>query len=221
MLRYHTTQGGYSISFRARQCWCVYPRVSDSHFRCATSWPFEIGAMCHLLNDSLEGLCNSGHCDYQDWFMGQYKCRMPVRWCWLYLQQAAGHPHQSLERIPLPFFTDNARKVVVRQNHPIFKGIPPQNGQWQPHNNFLGHQFAKHCYSNRGESRSKTHFFRQQCSWHIIILNLSPHDEPDGPHVVHQKLSFWQAWNWIFVAWNTVIGWLANRMGIQQPDRLI
>jgi len=52
---------------------------------------FEIGSMCHLINDSLEGLCNSGHCDYQDWFMGRYKCRMPVRWCWLYLQQAAGH----------------------------------------------------------------------------------------------------------------------------------
>jgi len=31
---------------------------------------FEIGSMCHLVDDSLERLCKSGHCDSQDWFMG-------------------------------------------------------------------------------------------------------------------------------------------------------
>jgi len=86
---------------------------------------FEIGSMCHHVNDSLESFCHSGHCDYQDWFMGQYKCGMPVWSCCLYLQQVAGHQIQSLEQIPLPFFTNNARKVIVRQNHPLFQGIPP------------------------------------------------------------------------------------------------
>jgi len=31
---------------------------------------FEIGSMCHLVDDSLEGLCHSGHCDHQDQLMG-------------------------------------------------------------------------------------------------------------------------------------------------------
>jgi len=39
MLGCHTTQGGYSIGFRARQCWCSDPRGWDSHFWPATSWP--------------------------------------------------------------------------------------------------------------------------------------------------------------------------------------
>jgi len=38
MLRYHTTQGGYSIGFPAHQDWCWDPRVWDSHFWRATSW---------------------------------------------------------------------------------------------------------------------------------------------------------------------------------------
>jgi len=33
---------------------------------------FEIGSICHLVDDSLEGLFDSGHCDPQDWFMGRY-----------------------------------------------------------------------------------------------------------------------------------------------------
>jgi len=86
---------------------------------------FEIGSMCHLVDDSLEGLCHSRHCDHHGWFMGRYKCWMPMRWCCLYFQLVVGHRIQSLEEIPLPFFTDNAGKVIVHQNHPLFKGIPP------------------------------------------------------------------------------------------------
>jgi len=137
------------------------------------------------------------------------------------LQQPAGQRIESLERIPLSFFTDNAGKVIVRPNHPLFKGIPPYNAQWQPHYTFLSDQFAKHCRCNEGESLSKTHFIRHQCSWHISIPNPPPHDEPDGPNLVLQKLCSGQAWNWILVAWNPVICWLTSRMSIQQPDCLI
>jgi len=84
----------------------------------------QIGSMCHLVDDSLECLCHSGHCDHHDWFMCQSKCWIPVRRCCLDLQQAVGHRIQPMERIPLPLFTDNAGKVVYRQNHPLFKGIP-------------------------------------------------------------------------------------------------
>ena len=142
-------------------------------------------------------------------------------WCWLDLQQAAGHRIQSLEWIPLSFFTDNAGKAFVRENHPLIKGIPPYNGQWQPDYNFLGDQFGKHCGSNRCYSLSKTHFICHQCSWYISLPNPSPHDEPDGPHLVPQKLSSGQIWNWIPAAWNTVIWWLVNRTRIQQPDCFI
>jgi len=44
---------------------------------------FEIGSMCHLIDDSLESLCHSGHCNHLDWFKGCYKCWMAVRWCGL------------------------------------------------------------------------------------------------------------------------------------------
>jgi len=182
---------------------------------------FEICSTCHLVDDSLEGICHSGHCDQQDWLIGRYKCWMPVRGCRLDFQQAVGHGIRSLERIPLPLYTENAGHVVVRQNHPLFKGIPPWNGQWQPHYNFLSNQFAKHYRCNWGESISNTHFIRHQCSWHISIPYPSPHNEPDGPNLVRQKRSSGQTWNWKFVAWNTVIYWLAHRMGIQQPDCLI
>jgi len=42
-----------------------------------------------------------------------------------------------------------------------------------------------------------------------------------GPNLGCPEVCYGQVWNWILVAWNTVICWLANRMGIQQPDRLI
>jgi len=86
---------------------------------------FEFSSMFHLVDDGLKGLCHSGHGNRQDWFKGGYTCCMTVRWCCLDLQQLAGHIIQSLEQIPLSFFTDNAMKVVVCQNHPLFKGIPP------------------------------------------------------------------------------------------------
>jgi hypothetical protein len=31
---------------------------------------FEIVSMCALVDLTLEGLCNSRHCDQPDWFMG-------------------------------------------------------------------------------------------------------------------------------------------------------
>jgi len=86
---------------------------------------FEIGAMCHLINDSLEGLCHYGHCNHHEWLMGLYKCWMSMRWCGLYLQQMAGHRIQSLEQIPLTFFTNNDWKVIGCLNDLFFKGIPP------------------------------------------------------------------------------------------------
>jgi len=86
---------------------------------------FEIGPMYHLVDDILEGVCHSGHCNHHDRSKGWYKCWMPMRWCRLDLHQVAWHRIQSMERIRLPFFTDNAGKAVVRHNHPLFKGIPP------------------------------------------------------------------------------------------------
>ena len=32
---------------------------------------FEIGSMFHLVDDTLEGLCHSGYCDHQDWFIAR------------------------------------------------------------------------------------------------------------------------------------------------------
>jgi hypothetical protein len=31
---------------------------------------YDISSMCHLIDDSLEHQCNSGHCYLQDWFKG-------------------------------------------------------------------------------------------------------------------------------------------------------
>jgi len=36
-----------------------------------------------------------------------------------------------------------------------------------------------------------------------------------------QKLSSGQAWNWLRLAWNSVICWLMNKMGIQYPNSVI
>jgi len=182
---------------------------------------FEIGSMPHLINESLDCLFHSGSCNHQDWFRGWYKCWMPVRWCCLDRQQVGGHRIQSLEWIPMPFFTDNARKVIVPQNHPLFKGIPPWNGQRQPHYTILSHQFANHCRCHWGECLSNTHFICHQYSWHISITTPPHHNEPYGPNLVCQTLSTRQAWNWILVVQNPVICWLMNMMSIQKPDCLI
>jgi len=93
---------------------------------------FEIGSMCHLVNTTIERHRHSGHCYHQHWFKGWDQCWMPVGWCWLDLQQAVGHGIQALERIPLPFFTDNAGKVTVRQNHPLFKSFPHKMDSGNP-----------------------------------------------------------------------------------------
>ena len=85
----------------------------------------QITSIYYLVDGSVEGLCHSGNCNHQDCLKSLYKCWMPVRWCCLDLQWVAGHRIQSLERIPLLFFTDHAGKLVVRQNHPLSKGIAP------------------------------------------------------------------------------------------------
>ena len=59
-----------------------------------------------------------------------------MRCCWLDLQQVAGHRILSLQRIPLPFCTNDARKAVVHPHRPLVKGIPPHTGKWQPITNF-------------------------------------------------------------------------------------
>jgi len=66
-----------------------------------------------------------------------------------------------------------------------------------------------------------THFICHQCFWHISIPNSPSHNEPFRPNLVCQKLNAGQVWNCILLASNTGICWLANRMGIQQPDSLI
>jgi len=86
---------------------------------------FEIGWICHIFDDTLEHLCHSGHCSHQDWFKDWHKCWIPMRWCCLYLQQAVWHRIYSQEQTPLPCFTHNAGRVIVRQNPSLYKDIPP------------------------------------------------------------------------------------------------
>jgi hypothetical protein len=124
----------------------------------------------------------------------------------------------SPQQKPLLFISNHPRIVILFPINPLCKRIPSYKAQWQPRYNFPSDQFAKHCRCNQDESLAKTHLIR---SWHISILNTPHHNESYGPNLVHQKPSARQAWNWILVAWNTVICWLANRLGIQQPDRLI
>ena len=39
-------------------------------FRLQHVHEFEIGSICHLIDDTLERLCHSAHCDHYDWFQG-------------------------------------------------------------------------------------------------------------------------------------------------------
>jgi hypothetical protein len=39
-------------------------------FGCQQVEQFEIGSICYLVEDSLEGLCHSGHCNQQKLFKG-------------------------------------------------------------------------------------------------------------------------------------------------------
>jgi hypothetical protein len=81
---FHRVSGLSILGFRSS--W-----VRFAYSACKKLMSFKSVQMCHLVDDSLEGLCHSGHCDHQDWFMGQYKCRMPVRWSCLDLQYTAEH----------------------------------------------------------------------------------------------------------------------------------
>ena len=62
------TQGGCSIGFPTHQN-RVQILVSEIWIFCVhQDNEVEIGSICHLINDTLEGLCNSEHCDHHDWF---------------------------------------------------------------------------------------------------------------------------------------------------------
>ena len=68
----------------------------------------------------------------------------------------------------------------------------------------------------------KTHCIRHQSSWHIWIPNLPLHNVPYGPNLLRGTLSrSGQAWNGMLVDWDMIICWLANHIGIWQPDRLM
>jgi len=57
----------------------------------------------------------------------------------------------SPQWIPLQFFTEYYGKVIMRHIHPLVKGIPPHNRQWQPRYNFLCQQHTYHCCCDQGE----------------------------------------------------------------------
>jgi len=190
-------------------------------FRMQQVYEFEFGSNCYLVNDTPECLYHSRHCDHQDWFQGWCKGWMPLWWNCLYLWKAEGHWILSPQWIPLPFFTHHPAIVTLCHIHPLVKGIPPQNQPRQPHYNFLSQQFTYHCCCHWGESLAKSHLIRHHCSSHIGIPNPPPHNEPYCPNLVCQKHRSGQAGNWILVTWNTGICWLANQMGVQQPDCLI
>jgi len=115
---------------------------------------------------------------------------------------------------------------LSRESHsipysPCLRGYSPTKSTavtpWQ----LLSQQFANNYCCHRGESHSHSHFIRHLCSRYISIPHPPPHDVPHRPNLVCQKLRSRQDWNWIVVAWNTVICWLTNRMSIQQPDHLL
>jgi len=214
ILSYCMKQGGYSIGFLARQYWCSDPRRWDSDSLHATS--VQVSIAFHMSSRCGQSWTSVPlwACDHQDWFEGWCKRWMPLRWSCLYLWKAAGHWILSAQWIPLPFFTDYAGKVVLSHIHTLVKGIPPQNRQLYPHYNIPSQQYTYHCCCHRGESLAKTHFIRQHCSWHIRIPNPPPHNEPYGQNLVHQKPCSGRAWH-------TVICWLVNLIGVQQPDCLI
>jgi len=222
MLRYHMTQGAYSIGFLACQDSYADRRGQGSHFRSAISW--RVG--------------NQFPMSFRQW---HFWMSLPLR---ALLPPGLFHGLRSVlyaHGVVLTGFPTggggtelNVWSRYHRRSSPTMQGkslsikithswrvFPHKIEQWQPHYHFLSQQFAKHCHCNRGGSLSKTHFICHQCSWHISIPNPPPHNEPDGPNLVRQALSSEQAWNWILVACNTVIKELANRMRIQQRDCFI
>jgi len=200
----------------------LHSTSSETLLEALSDWnTFRWCSICHLVNDTLEYLCHSAQCNYLAWYKDWIKCRIPLRWSLMDPQTVATHWIQSLQQMPLPFFTNNPGIVALCHIHPFFKGISPQNWLWQPHNNLLTQQFAYPSCCHRGKSPAKTYFICHQRSWLIWIPNPSPHIELYCPNLVCQKRDFSQDWNWTVVASDLVCFQLPNRSGIQRPDCLI
>jgi len=130
----------------------------------------------------------------------------------------AGHLILSQQWIPLLFFTNYPGKVILCPIHPPAQSTPRQNRQQQPHYNFLSQQCTYHCCCHGGESLAKTHFIHHHRFWQIWIPKPPCHNEQYHTNLMRQELPTGKSWDWILVARNMDICWLANRMGIQQPD---
>ena len=86
---------------------------------------FEFGSMCLLVNDSVEYLCHSRHWNHQHSFKCWHKCWIPVRWYCLDLQQAARYRMQSLQQIPMLFFTDKCQESHFVAKSPTIQWYSP------------------------------------------------------------------------------------------------
>jgi len=178
---------GWSILV-LRSSWVRFGFSICNKFTSQNSVPYVILLMTLLNVSATQGIVTTTFGSWDNW-----KHWMPLQWSCLYLWKKAGHWILSLQRIPLPFFTDYSGKVVLCHIHPLFKGNQPQYRQRQPHYKFLSQQFANHCCCHQGESLSNTHFICHQCSWHIRVSNPPPYNEPDGMNQVRQKLSSGEA----------------------------
>jgi len=134
---------------------------------------------------------------------------------------AARHWIQSLQWIPLPFFTDNPTMVILGHIHQPFQDIHPQNWQQQCHHNLLHQPFAYDSHCHRGKRLATIHFIWHQHAWRISIPNPYPYNEPYFLNLVRQKLGSWQSENWILVVRDSVILRSVISTGSVQPDGLI
>jgi len=90
---------------------------------------FKIVSIYHFINNNCDNLCHSRHYGHQGYFMGWSECRKHQWWSCQDVWTSAGHCIQSLQWIPLAFFTDNPGIVVLSHFHPLFLWIRPENPQ--------------------------------------------------------------------------------------------
>jgi len=96
----------------------------------------EVDPIGHLIDDTYECFCLSGHCEHKNWFQSGCKCWMPQHWSCLDDWNAVGHWIQSPHGISLSFVTNNPRIVVLRHIQLLVKGIPPQINSGNPRTAF-------------------------------------------------------------------------------------
>jgi len=181
----------------------------------------EINPVGHRVDDSPQCLCHSRHHDYYDWFQGCSKCWIPLMWSWSDLQKAVRQWIQSLQWIPLLFFTDNLGTVVLSHIHTIIKCIPAQNWQRQSHNSLPRQQCWCDSHCHPGKYSSEWAFYPPPALMAYQHLKHFSANEPYGPNVVHRKLGSRKARNWVVVFRERVSFQFANQMGTQQPASLI